>query len=71
MEATENARFNAKVQRIVGIYPWLDRLLSYLLAKRQWYVCKNTNHTSYLLYDHRSVMQRRRQVATAGGAPRV
>ena len=30
---TKNAGFNAKVQRIAGIYPHLDRLLSYL----QWY----------------------------------
>jgi len=45
MGATENAGFNAKVQRIAGIYPRLDRLLSYLLARRQWYVCRNTNHT--------------------------
>jgi len=43
MGATENAGFNVKIQRTVGIYQWLDRLLSYLLATRQWYVCKKTN----------------------------
>jgi len=42
----DNAGFNANVQRIAGIYPQLDRLLSYLLARRQWYVCRNTNHTT-------------------------
>jgi len=47
MGATENAGFNAKVQRIAEIYPRLDRLLSYLIARRQWYVCRNTNHTTY------------------------
>jgi len=47
MGATENAGFNAKVQWIAG----MDRLLSYLLAKRQWHVCKNTNHTTS--FDHR------------------
>jgi len=46
MGATENAGFNAKVQRIAGIYPRLDRLLSYLIAKRRWHVYKNTNHTT-------------------------
>jgi len=34
MGAIENAAFNAKVQRIVGIYLWLDRLLSCLIAKK-------------------------------------
>ena len=35
-----------RIQQTAGIYPWLDRLLFYLLATRQWYVCKNTNHTT-------------------------
>ena len=34
MGVTENVGFNAKVQRIAGIYPWLDRLLSHLLVKK-------------------------------------
>ena len=34
MGVTENVGFNAKVQRITGICPWLDRLLSYLLVKK-------------------------------------
>ena len=34
MGVTENVGFNAKVQRIAGICPWLDRLLSYLLVKK-------------------------------------
>jgi len=36
MGVTENAGLNAEVQWIAGIYPWLDGLLSYLIAKRQW-----------------------------------
>jgi len=62
MGATENAGFNANVQRIAGIYPWLDRLLSYLLAKRQWYVCKNANHTTSFI-----VRPQKRYAAPAPG----
>ena len=75
MGATENAGFNAKVQRIAGIYPRLDMLLSCPNSLQ-----KGNDGTSAetqiiqlpSLYAHRSVMQRRRQVDTAdGGASRV
>jgi len=49
MGVTDNVGFNDKVQRIVGIYPWLDRLVSYLFAKRQWYICRNANQTSFIV----------------------
>jgi len=72
MGVTENVGFNAKVQRIAGIYPWLDRLLSYLLVKKGNGTSAETQSIQLpSLYAHRSVMQLRRQVAAAGGAPRV
>jgi len=58
MGVTENAGFSAEVQRIARIYPWLDRLLSCLLAKRQWQPASAETQTIQLpsLYARRSVM---------------
>jgi len=66
MGATENAGFNTKVQRIAGIYPRLHMLLSWPNSLQ-----KGNDGTSAetqiiqlpSLYAHRSVTQRRRQVA--------
>jgi len=63
---------NFKVQRIAGIYPWLDRLYCPTsLQKGSGTFAKTQTIQLPSLYAHRSVMQRRRQVAAAGGAPGV
>jgi len=67
MGATENAGFNAKVQRIAGIYPWLDMLLSWPNSLQKGNDDGTSAETQIIqlpsLYAHRSVMQRRRQVS--------
>ena len=63
---------NFKVQQIAGIYPWLDRLYCPTsLQKGSGTFAKTQTIQLPSLYAHRSVMQRRRQVAAAGGAPGV
>jgi len=69
----ENAGFQAKVQRIVGIYPygWIGYCPTSLKKGNGTFAETQTTNFLHCMYAHRSVMQRQRQVATAGGAPRV